>query len=182
LAQGLSIELELRKREDKMVTKVEEVKNLVELGIKQPEAAFPKIRQLAHSDDWKVREVAATCLVEISKKKSDEVIQGMVCWADDSNPNVRRTSSEGLRDVARRNPDKVLSVIEKLNEDNNLYVKKSVANVLRNASRYNPNLVFELCQKWALPGNPNTNWIIKDAIKKLPPEQQKEILSLLKRP
>ena len=136
---------------------------------------------MAQSDDWKVREVAATCLVEISKKKTDEVIQEMMHWADGGNPNVRRASSEGLRNAARRNPDKVLSVIEKLKKDDNLYVKKSVANVLRNASRYNPNLVFELCQKWALLGNPNTNWIIKDGIKKLPPKQQKEILSLIKR-
>ena len=155
-----------------IATKVEEVKNLVELGIKQ----------LAQSDDWKVREVAATCLVEISKKKTDEVIQEMVHWADDGNPNVRRTSSEGLREAARRNPDKVLPVIEKLKKDDNLYVKKSVANVLRNASRYDPNFVFELCQKWALLENPNTNWIIKDGIKKLSPEQQKEILSLIKKP
>jgi len=47
LAQERSIELELRKREDKMVTKVEEVKNLVALGIKVPNEAFPKIKQLA---------------------------------------------------------------------------------------------------------------------------------------
>ena len=182
LAQESNIELKLRKKGGyKMVTKVEEVKNLVELGIKQPKAAFPKIKQLAQSDDWKAREVAATCLVEISKKKTDEVIQEMVRWADDGNPNVRRTSSEGSRAVARRSPDKVLPVIEKLNKDDNLYVKKSVANVLRNASRYNPNFVFELCQKWALLNNPNTNWIIKNAIKKLPSEQQKEILSLVKR-
>ncbi|MCK4402872.1 MAG: DNA alkylation repair protein [Dehalococcoidia bacterium] len=165
-----------------MVTKVGEAKNLVALGIKVPNEAFPKIKQLARSDDWKVREVADTCLVEISKKKTDEVIQEMMHWADDGNPNVRRTSSEGSRAVARRSPDKVLPVIEKLKKDDNLYVKKSVANVLRNASRYNPNLVFELCQKWALLNNPNTNWIIKDAIKKLPPEQQQEILTLLRRP
>jgi len=75
-----------------------------------------------------------------------------------------------------------VKIVTKANPDSNLYVKKSVANVLGNASRYNPNLVFELCQKWALLNNPNTNWIIKDGIKKLPPEQQKEILSLLRRP
>jgi len=105
----------------------------------------------------------------------------MVHWADDGNPNVRRTSSEGLREAARRNPDKVLPVIEKLKKDDNLYVKKSVANVLRNASRYAPIFVFELCKKWTLLKNPNTNWIIKESIKKLPPEQQKKILSLIKK-
>jgi 3-methyladenine DNA glycosylase AlkC len=164
-----------------MVTKVSDVKNLVKLGITEPKQAFPNIKQLAQSNDWKAREVAATCLVEISKRRATEVIQEMLHWADDSNPNIRRTASEGLRDVSRKNPDAVLPVIEKLKTDDNLYVKKSVANVLRNASRYDPRFVFELCKKWALLGNPNTNWIIKDGIKKLSPEQQKETISLLKR-
>jgi len=68
-----------------MVTKVEEVKNLVELGIKQPEEAFPEIKQLAQKDDWKVREVAASCLVEISKKRLQEVVAEMTAWVEDSN-------------------------------------------------------------------------------------------------
>jgi len=129
-----------------MATKVSDVKNLVKLGIIEPNEAFPKIKQLAQSNDWKVREVAATCLVEVSKRRTTEVIQEMLHWADD-----------------------------------NLYIKRSVANVLRNASRYDPRFVFELCKKWALFGNPNTNWIIKDGIRKLPPEQQQETMSLLKR-
>jgi DNA alkylation repair enzyme len=162
-----------------MVTKVGEVKNLVELGIKQPEEAFPKVKQLAQSDDWKAREVAATCLVEIGRKKTDEVIQEMMRWADDANPNVRRVSSEGLRGIVRRNPDKVLPVIGKLKTDDNLYVKKSVANVLRNASKYDSAFVFDLCTKWAKLNNQNTNWIIKDGMKKLPTEEQERLKSLI---
>jgi len=71
-----------------MVTKIGEVKNLVELGIKQPKEAFPKIKQLAESDDWKVREVAATCLVEIGRKRPQEVIAEMMLWADDKDANI----------------------------------------------------------------------------------------------
>lgn len=163
----------------KMVTKMGEVKSLVELGIKQPREAFPEIKRLAQSDDWKVREVAATCLVEIGRKKADEVIQEMMQWADDANPNVGRSSSEGLRGIVRRNPDKVLPVIEKLKTDDNLYVKKSVANVLRNASKYDPDFVFVLCQKWAKLNNQNTRWIIKDGMKKLPTEEQERLKSLM---
>lgn len=57
-----------------MVTKVGGVKNLAELGTKEPKEAFLKIRQLAQSDNYKVREVAATCLVEISKNHPQEVV------------------------------------------------------------------------------------------------------------
>ena len=162
-----------------MVTKVEEVKNLVELGIKKPKEAFPKVKQLAQSGDWKVREVAATCLVEIGKRKADEVIQKMTQWADDANPSVRRASSEGLRGIARRNPDKVLPIIKKLKTDDNLYVKKSVANVLRNASKYASAFVFELCRKWAKLNNQNTSWIIKDGMEKLPTKEQERLKSLI---
>ncbi|MBA7481214.1 hypothetical protein ES705_15041 [subsurface metagenome] len=108
-----------------MVTKVSEVKDIVKKGESNPKTVFSRIKKMAESDDWKMREVAATALVEISKKKPNEVIQEMIHWADDRDPNVRRTSSEGLRGVARKSPEKVLPVIERLKTDYNLYVKKS---------------------------------------------------------
>lgn len=162
-----------------MTTKVSEVKHIVEKGIRNPKSAFPEIRKMAESDDWKVREVAATVLVEISKKRVDEVVREMMLWANDTNPNVRRTSSEGLRNLARKNPEKVLPVIEKLKTDENLYVKKSVANVLRNASRYNPDFVLALCKKWADVKNKNTNWIIKDGLRKLKESHSKQVSGIL---
>ena len=91
----------------------------------------------------------------------------MMRWVDNSNPNVRRTASEGLRDIARKQPELVLSVIAKLNADPNLYVKKSVANVLRNAGNYHPAFVLRVCADWAKQENPETDWIIKDGLRKL---------------
>ena len=38
------------------------------------------------------REVAATALLEISKKKADGVVREMLRWADDPDENVRRTA------------------------------------------------------------------------------------------
>jgi 3-methyladenine DNA glycosylase AlkC len=37
----------------------------------------------------------------------------------------------------------------------------------------------DLCRKWAKLKNKNTNWIIKQGIKKLSEEQQEELKSLL---
>ena len=93
--------------EVKMVTKVSETKNLVELGIKQPKEAFSKIEQLAQSDDWKVREVVATCLIEIGRKRPQEVIAEMVLWAYHKDANIRRAAVEGLRDIAKKEPKAV---------------------------------------------------------------------------
>lgn len=113
-----------------MITKVSQVKHLVVRGLVNFEQALPEIKQLAQSEDWKEREVAATILVEISKKNAARVIAEASLWADDPDPNIRRAASEGLRHLSRRNPEQVLPVLEKLKQDADLYVKKSVANVL----------------------------------------------------
>lgn len=107
-----------------MVTKVSDVKNLVEKGRANSKVVFPEVKKMAGSDDWKVREVAATIIVEISKKNPDETIKEMEKWAESVDPNIRRTASEGSRDMGRKTPEKIHSVLEKLKMDENLYVKK----------------------------------------------------------
>jgi 3-methyladenine DNA glycosylase AlkC len=150
-----------------MITKASDVKHIIEKAIRDPQQSFPAIMELACSEDWKEREVAATILVEASKKKSGEVIPEMILWADHLDPNVRRTASEGLRGVARKNPELVLPVLTKLKNDPHTYVKKSVANVLRNAGNYHPEFVMRVCEEWATEASPHTAWIIKDSLKKL---------------
>lgn len=156
---------------------IDDVRDLIERGIYSLYEVLPEIRKLASDNDWKKREDAATALVEISKKKEDEVIREMIIWADDKDHNIRRAASEGLRGVARRSPEKILPVIEKLKTDDSLYVRKSVAALLRAISKKNPSFVINLCKKWATLKN--TSWIIKDGMKRLSEEQQKELISLL---
>ena len=158
---------------------INNVRDIIEKGICSLHDVLLEIRKLASHEDWKKREDAATALVEISKKREDEVMHGMIIWADDKNPNIRRVASEGLRGVARRNPEKILPVIEKLKTDESLYVRKSIAALLRAISKRDPDFVIELCKMWAKLKNKNTNWIIKEGIKKLVDLQQKELISLL---
>jgi 3-methyladenine DNA glycosylase AlkC len=150
-----------------MITKIADVPQLVPKGRDDPRAAFPEIRALAASAHWQEREVAATALVEISKKRSTAVVAELLRWTRDPDPNIRRTASEGLRDVARRTPADVLPVLERLRADEDLYVRKSIANVLRNAGKRHPAFVLDLCRRWAREGNPHTNWIVKDGLRKL---------------
>lgn len=163
-----------------MVTKVSEARDIVKQGIENSSVAFPRIKKLAESDDWKEREVAATILVEVSKKRPDAVIKEMKKWSGDKNPNTRRASSEGLRDIARKNPAQVLPIIEKLKSDESLYVKKSVANILRNASRKDPDFVLTVCRRWASAKDKNTNWIVKDGLRKLKETRKREVDEILK--
>jgi 3-methyladenine DNA glycosylase AlkC len=158
-----------------MVTKVADVRDIVKTGVANPRKAFPNIKALAKSDDWVKREVSATALVEISKKHPEKIVAEMVRWSQDDNPNVRRTSSEGLRYIARKHPAAVLPVLENLNNDSSLYVRKSVANVLRNAGNYDPDFVLDVCSRWAKLGDPNTNWIVKDGLRKLKKTRPTEV-------
>jgi 3-methyladenine DNA glycosylase AlkC len=166
-----------------MITKASDVKHIIEKAIRHPSEAFPAIMKLASSEDWQEREVAATILVEASKKKSGEIVGEMTLWADHTDSNVRRCASEGLRGVARKNPELVLPVLAKLKADPNIYVKKSVANVLRNAGNYHPDLILKVCQEWATERNSHTAWVIKDGLKKLKvkyPEKVEEIIVSLR--
>jgi len=158
-----------------MVTKVADVRDIVKTGVENPRKAFPNIKALARSDDWVKREVSATALVEISKKQPEKIVAEMLSWSQDDNPNVRRTSSEGLRYIARKHPRAVLPVLENLNSDSSLYVRKSVANVLRNAGNYDPDFVLDVCSRWAKLGDPNTNWIVKDGLRKLKKTRSTEV-------
>ena len=162
-----------------MVTKVADVRDIVKAGVASPRDAFPDIKILAKSDDWVKREVSATALVEISKKKPEEVVAEMLSWSKDGDANVRRTASEGLRHMARNYPAKVLPVLENLKADASLYVRKSVANVLRNAGNYDPDFVLSVCSRWASAHDRNTNWIIKDGLRKLKTTRPADVAQIL---
>jgi len=150
-----------------MVSKAADIRDIVKTGITNPTRAFPVIKALAKSDDWVEREVSATALVEISKKRPDRVIAEMLIWSRRRDANVRRIASEALRHVARKHPEQVLPILEHLKTDSSLYVRKSVANVLRNAGNYYPEFVLDVCSRWAKLRHPNTNWIIRDGLRKL---------------
>lgn len=143
------------------------MKPLIAAGRKDPASAFPRIEQLARSDEWQTREVAATVMVEIAKVQPAEVLHQARIWARDADPNVRRAASEGLRGLVKKDPSGVLAVIGRLRADQALYVKKSVANVLRNASIAQPEFVIKTCREWAKSPNEHTRWIVKDGLRKL---------------
>jgi 3-methyladenine DNA glycosylase AlkC len=147
------------------------------LGIEKPARAFPAIRRLAASSDWKVREVAATVLVRVGKKHPQAVLTEMKKWSKSTDENIRRASSEGLRGIARIEPGSVMPVLENLRHDPSVYVRKSVANILRDATKKNPDVVMKTCLGWLRGATESTRWILKNGIKKLPEEQQRSILS-----
>ncbi|HEU4407544.1 MAG TPA: hypothetical protein VFS43_19920 [Polyangiaceae bacterium] len=134
---------------------------------------------MAASEDWKVREVAATALVEISKKHPGAVVAELSKWARRADENVRRASSEGLRGLAHVDFDAVLPVLGVLNADSSAYVRKSVANLLSDGSKKRPDLVLEACARWARSGDKNTLWIVSHGLIKLRETHPREVDKIL---
>jgi 3-methyladenine DNA glycosylase AlkC len=161
------------------IAKIGDVPDVVRDAVSDLANALPRIRELAASSEWTEREVAATVLVEASKKRPDAVVGAMQAWARDIDPNIRRAASESMRWMARRDPTKILPILELLHQDESLYVRKSVASMLRNASGKHAELVLELARRWAGRGQARTNWIIKEGLKKLQAFQPDEIATLV---
>ena len=163
-----------------MISKISEVRGIVKKGIESPKSVFSEIKTMAKSYDWKVREVAAIALVEISKRRKEEVLEELMRWARDGDSNIRRASIEGLKEMAKKEPERVLPVLEILKKDSSPYVKKSVVKVLKNVSRKDPEFLLNLCRKWARLKNQNTNWIIENSLKSLKKSYPKEVEKILK--
>ena len=150
-----------------VITKIADIGPLLREGRRDPAALLARLRELAASESWQEREVAATGLVELAKHQPAAVLAAAARWARDTDTNLRRAASEGLRGLVQRDPEGVRPILESLRADADLYVKKSVANVLRNATRSQPEFVLKLCTTWARSANPHTHWIIRDGLRKM---------------
>jgi 3-methyladenine DNA glycosylase AlkC len=162
-----------------VIAKIRDIKELVARGRIDPGAVFEELRSLAASSQWQTREVAATALVEISRRHPSAVVREARTWARDRDGKVRRAASEGLRGVVKVDPEAVRPVLQSLRADPELYVRKSVANVLRNASVKQPDFVLDLCRLWAGSSNSHTLWIVKDGLRKLRSSRPREVAGIL---
>lgn len=97
-------------------------------------------------------------------------------WARSDNFHLRRLASEGLRpklpwapklDTFIDNPMPAFEILEILKEDPVKFVQKSVANHLTDYLKVNVGPTRELIKVWQTSANPNTQWIIKHATRKL---------------
>jgi 3-methyladenine DNA glycosylase AlkC len=161
------------------ISRASDIPELLRDAVADLQRALPRIRKLAASSDWKEREVAATILVEASRKNPEEVLEAMDAWAGDADANVRRAASESLRGLARRDPTKILRILDRLNDDESLYVRKSVASMLRNASRKHADVVLQVARRWSREASPRTSWIVREGLKKLRASHPNEVSRLL---
>lgn len=98
-------------------------------------------------------------------------------WAQSDNFHLRRLASEGLRpklpwapklDTFVDDPEPVFEILEILKQEPIKFVQKSVANHLTDYLKVNPEpTTRKLIKQWQKSSNPNTQWIIKHATRKI---------------
>jgi 3-methyladenine DNA glycosylase AlkC len=162
-----------------VVKKLDDARDLLENGRADPSAVLPAIAELATSKVWQTREVAATLLVELSKRHPEVIAAACLEWAASNDEFLRRAAAEGLRGLASRRPELVWPVLELLRADDVLYVRKAVANVLRNASSKQPHEVLALAERWSRPPVASTYWILREGLRKLGPEHRGAVEAIL---
>ncbi len=92
-------------------------------------------------------------------------------WTRDPSEHVRRLASEGTRPrlpwASRLDlrTDHVLEVLAALRKDESLYVRRSVANHLNDLAKDDSDRIVTLLEEWHDEGVPETNWIVRHAMR-----------------
>lgn len=110
------------------------------------------------------------------RKNPDKALGYLEKWAESDNFHLRRLASEGLRpklpwapklDTFIENPKPVFEILEILKEEPIKFVQKSVANHLTDYLKVNPRPTRKLIHTWGGSANPNTQWMVKHATRKI---------------
>jgi 3-methyladenine DNA glycosylase AlkC len=121
-------------------------------------------------------------------KDPERTMAQLLIWTGDPNPHVRRLPSEGTRlrlPWARRvawldtNPTRVLAILEQLRSDPTTLVRRSVANNLNDLSKVQADLVVETCRRWLEDGAPQTQVLVRHALRSLVKQGHRGALALL---
>ena len=133
-------------------------------------------------DNWANCDNLACFGVEpIALQMTDEVLSLCEQWARDENKWIRRFGVVVLRAFVKADlPERALEVLGQVMADQDSDVKKGVAWILRDLSKRHPARVFEFLLGWA-QSSPNRDavWIIKNGVKKLPADQQQQLIEAL---
>jgi 3-methyladenine DNA glycosylase AlkC len=116
------------------------------------------------------------------------MMRQMLDWAGDDNHHVRRLASEGCRPRLpwatalpdfKRDPAPILPILERLKNDPSEYVRRSVSNNLNDIAKDHPDVVLKVLRRWSTDATPETDWIIRRALRTLVKDGHSEALGLL---
>ena len=120
-----------------------------------------KIRKMANSDKWGVREDAAVEIKKINDKFFLEYLPVWKKWVADPNPNIRRAVEVGLLRIKKEFVPHALDLLDPLMRDDNAYVRKNCGPfALSHVGHKEPSTTFKRLRKWMKVRNKNVRWNI----------------------
>ena len=99
--------------------------NNIQFNLSMDEKLLAKIRKMADSPDWEVREGAAVEIKKINDKFFLEYLPVWKKWIKDPNPNIRRAVEVGLLRIKKEFVPHTLDLLDSLMYDNDSYVQKN---------------------------------------------------------
>jgi len=123
------------------------------------EKLLAKIRKMADSSDWEVREDAAVEIKKINDKFFLEYFPIWGKWVKDPNPNIRRAVEVGLLRIKKEFVPHALDLLDPLMHDNNSYVRKNCGPFsLSHVGYKDSDATFKRLRKWIKSDDKNVRW------------------------
>ncbi len=120
-----------------------------------------KIKIMADSPDWKIKEEAANEIKKINDKNFTEYLPVWEDWVKDKNPNIRRAVEVGLLRLKKEHSQDALKLLEVLIYDTDPYVKKNCGPFALSYIGYrSPELTFQKLNNWIKIDDKNVRWNI----------------------
>jgi len=118
-----------------------------------------KIRKMADSPNWEVREDAASEIKRINDKFFLEYLPVWKKWVKDPNPNIRRAVEVGLLRIKKEFASHALDLLDPLVYDNDSYVRKNCGPfALSHVGYKDPDTTFQRLRKWMKIKDKNVRW------------------------
>jgi len=133
-------------------------------------------------DNWaNCDNLACFGMEPIALQMTDRVLSLCEQWVRDENKWLRRFGGVVLRAFAKADlPEQAFDILALVMRERDSDVKKAVAWVLRDLSERHMARVFKFLLGWAQSDpSRDTVWMIKDGMKKLPADQQQQLVETL---
>lgn len=172
--------------------------SLVLKGYSYEMMIFPDFVEVFGLDDWgasipALEHFTQLCSSEFAVRPfiirdQERMMAQMMKWAQHENHHVRRLASEGIRPrlpwgislpAFKADPSPILPILEQLRDDESEYVRRSVANNLNDIAKDNPDVVLDVARRWHLQDTPETQWMIRHALRTLIKKGDPAALELL---
>ncbi len=148
-----------------------------------PEVKDFVLKILGEVSHWEIcDQLALKVMVNLAVKQEEEIFSLLETWASSPNKWLRRLAAATVPPFIRAKKDRAhicLRLLEQLMEDRDRDVQKAVSWALREVTKKDPAAVHAFLKKHARGAGPATRRIIREGMKKLPPELQGEIKALM---